>query len=638
MLQFDNLANKLYYIIVMRLYGMKKLFILLLFIIATFLTFCSKVFAEDIFKITSANFDTSNSVMVISAQDNTVGQIMPDVKTVTLENPKRVYFDINSAVLTIPRQDWTFNSAGIKQVIISQFTTNPDVVRVVMYLDENFSPSDIKFMKIKNNIILKFKNPLCNNPYFQNTYRDEHASSSDFYEYMTIYTPVKKQVSETNIVEQLQDAFNTTLQQVTAPEVEKMPLRLNTKYYIDNLTTKPNAVLINGFGSLTVEKPMILTNPTRIVFDMSNTLVAQNLRNREFKINETENVKIGQFSVNKARIVITTPNVEKYIPIYSNDNQSLLIANMNSVIPSSLYTTSADVLTYNLETLDSQTESMTLSFNNPVVHGFDKTNDEITVYLYNVSKYNDATFKNTFLKSHLFANAKISLMNGNGLKLTIPINKDSLVNTYLGADGKALKISVKAPKKPAAQKTPAAPSSVSGVKRVVIDAGHGGTDYGAIRNGINEKDITLDVAKRVESLLKKQGYQVTMTRTNDIYVSLQDRVSISENVSPDIFVSIHVNSSTRPEITGIETHYYHQESLNLAQTVHSAFASAVKSNNRGLFKSKFYVINHTTSPAILIEIGFISNDNERAQLVSEKRKQDTAKSIVEGINNYFKQH
>ena len=621
----------------MRLYGMRKLFILLFFIIAAFMTFCSEVFAEDIFKITSANFDTSNSIMVISAQDNTTEQIMPDVKIVTLENPKRIYFDINSAVLTIPRQNWTFNSPGIKQVIVSQFTTNPDVVRVVMYLDEDFSPSDIKFMKIKNNIILKFKNTLCQNPYFQNTYRDEHASSSDFYEYMTIYTPAKK-TDEDNIVEQLQEAFNTTMQQVTQPEVERMPLRLNTKYYIDNITTKPNAVLINGFGSLTVEKPMILTNPTRIVFDMSNTLVAQALRNKEFKINETESVKIGQFSVNKARIVITTPNVEKYIPVYSNDNQSLLIANTNSLVPSSLYSSSADVLTYNLEKTDSQTEAMTLSFNNPVVHGFDKNNNEIIIYLYNVSKYNETTFKNTFIKSDLFANAKITLMSGNGIKLEIPIDKDSLVNTYLGADGKALKISVKAPKKASVQKTPAAPPSKPGVKRVVIDAGHGGTDYGAIRNGINEKDITLDVSKRIEELLKKQGYQVTMTRTNDIYVSLQDRVSISESAAPDIFVSVHVNSSTRPEITGIETHYYHQESLNLAQTVHSELASKIKSNNRGLFKSKFYVINHTTSPAILVEIGFISNDNERAQLVSDRRKENTAKAIVEGINNYFKQH
>lgn len=614
---------------------MKKLFILLLFIILTFSTFCSRVFAEDIFKITSANFDTSNSIIVISAMDNTEEQILPDLKTVTLENPKRVYFDINSSILTIPKQDWTFNTPGIKQVKISQFTTDPNVVRVVMYLDEDYSASNIKFYKVKNNIILKLKNTVCQNPYFQNTYRDEHASASDFYEYMTIYTPAKKAAPENNIVEQLQQAFNTTVQQVSEPEVEKLELKLNTKYYIDRVTPKPNAVLVNGFGSLTVEKPMILTNPSRIVFDMSNTLVAQDLRNKEFKISETESVKIGQFSVNKARLVITTPNVEKYIPIFSNDNQSLLIANTNNLIPTSLYSTSANMITYNLERVDNLTEAMTLSFNHPVVHGFDKNNNQIIIYLYNVSKFNEDTFKSTFENS-LFSKATVALMNGNGLKLTIPIDNDSLVNTYLGADGKALKISVKAPKKQTPAKIPVVKNN-SGVKHVVIDAGHGGTDYGAIRNGINEKDITLDVSKRVETLLKKQGYKVTMTRTNDIFVSLADRVDMSENVAPDIFVSIHVNSSTKPEITGIETHYYHQESLALAQTVHASIASAIKSNNRGLFKSKFYVINHTTSPAILVEIGFISNDNERAQLVSDKRKQDTANAIVEGIKNYFKQ-
>lgn len=171
-----------------------------------------------------------------------------------------------------------------------------------------------------------------------------------------------------------------------------------------------------------------------------------------------------------------------------------------------------------------------------------------------------------------------------------------------------------------------------------MDAGHGGTDCGAIGGGIQEKDITLDIAKRVEKLLKQKGYDVKMTRSDDTFVSLQDRVEISEDYNPDIFVSIHVNSSVRPEITGVETHYYHQESISLAQTVHSALASAIQTVNRGLFKSKFYVINHTTSPAILIEIGFISNADERNQLVGETRKQATAKAIADGIQKYLQQH
>ncbi len=625
---------------------MKRLFnFILLFLLITF-TLCSKAFAEDVFKITSANFDTSNSIVVLTALDGTASQIMPNIKLVEMENPKRVYFDINSAILTIPKQDWTFNSQGIKQIKISQFDTNPNIVRVVMYLDDDYSASNIKFLRIKNNIVLHFKNSICqNNNYFQNTYRDEHSSSSDFYEYLTVTTPaIQQPAAQNDIAGQIQQAFNSTMEQASQMlnTREKKELRLNTKYYIDKITPKHNAVLFNGFGSVTLEKPMILTNPSRIVFDMPNTLAAMDIRNKEYKINDTDSVKVGQFVVNKARVVIQTNNVDQYIPIYSSDNQSLLIANKDRIEKSSLYTNTGDMIAYSHKKTDDKTSEMTLSFSHPVVHGLDRTNDKLILYLYNISKYNDYTFKNTFANT-VFSDASVTLLPNIGMKLTVPLEVNTLVSTYLGADGKTIKVVTKAPKT-TTPKAAATKGAVTvpviippGKRRVVIDAGHGGTDHGAIRDDTSEKDITLDVSQKVEDMLKKQGYAVLMTRPVDSFVSLADRVAMAEKFNPDIFVSIHVNSSVRPEITGIETHYYHQESLNLAQTVHSSLASAIDSKNRGLFKSKFYVINHTTSPAILVEIGFISNDNERAQLVSEKRKQATAKAIVEGVNNYFKQ-
>ena len=184
--------------------------------------------------------------------------------------------------------------------------------------------------------------------------------------------------------------------------------------------------------------------------------------------------------------------------------------------------------------------------------------------------------------------------------------------------------------------TPKQPAKVTGKRYVVIDPGHGGSDCGAIRNGINEKDITLDISKRVVSLLEKKGYVVKMTRTNDTYVSLQDRVTISENFKPDIFVSIHVNSSNSESPTGLETHYYKDNSLKLAKNIHASMLNNINSKDRGLFKSRLYVINHTTAPAVLVEIGFISSSVERAQLVSASRKQATAKAIAEGIYEYFK--
>lgn len=613
---------------------MKKFFNYILLFLFIVLTFAQSVFADNIYKITSLNFDTSNSIILLTTQETVPDPIMNSIKAVKMDNPSRVYFDIDSSILTIPKQDWKFSANGLKQIKVNQFSTDPDKVRVVMYFEDDYDVSNIHFYRIKNNIIIQLKNTACKNDYFQNTYRDDHASSSDFYEYMTQMT---SEAPKNDMASEVQKAFNTAI-------TSKKELKLNTKYYIEKVSAKPNALLLNGFGSVSIEKPMILTNPQRIVYDIPNTLVKGEIRNTEYRLNETDTAKIGQFSVNKARIVITTNDVNKYIPVYSSDNQSLLIANNEKLDTSSVFSNVSNMISYRSEKIDDLTSSMTLAFSAPVVHAINRANNELTIYLYNVENYNDEDFKAAFTGT-VFSKAVVSLIPKIGLKLTIPLEQNSLVNTFLGADGKALKITMKESKKAAPFVVPPASKPVDdipkptgkGTKKVVIDAGHGGSDYGAIRNNINEKDITLDVSKQVRDMLVKKGYQVQMTRDTDKTVSLQDRVTISENFCPEIFVSIHVNSSTGTEASGIETHYYHQDSIFLAQTVHAALASKINSKNRGLFKSKFYVINHTTTPAILVEIGFISNEAERAQLVSPARKQATAKAIVEGVENYFKQ-
>ena len=612
---------------------MKRILYLFILCIAFIFTFAlNAANADNLYKILNANFDTSNSVIVLSAQDTQTGTIADNIKLVKLEG--KAYFDINSSIITFPKKDWFFTSGSIKEIKISQFSLEPYTTRVVIYYDENFNPDNINFYRVKNNIIIKLKNSqICNNSYFQNTYRDEHSSSGDFYEYMTVTTPVP---SSDNILGQINNAFNTP----SEPTYQKQDLKLNTKYYLNSVSTKQNGILINGFGAVTIERPLLLQNPSRIVYDLPNTVVDTKLRNREFKINDTESVRIGQFSVNKARIVINTEDTSDYIPIYSSDNQSLIIANYKKTNNTTLYSTTTNISGYSKEKDSSLTESMVLKFENPVVHGLDRYNNKLIIYLYNALKYDETTFKETFSNS-FFEDAKIDLMPKIGLKLTIPLEQDALINTYLGADGKNLKFQIKEVNKKKTTPSvlnPANPHQSKSKQSIVLDAGHGGTDTGAIGANIYEKDIVLDITKRIENILKSKGYDVKMTRTDDSYVSLQDRVDISEAYNPDIFVSIHVNSSVKPEITGLETHYYHQESMSLAQTVHSSLASAIQSPNRGLFKSKFYVINHTTSPAILIEIGFISNSEERAQLIGESRKQATAQAIADGIQKYLQQY
>lgn len=627
----------------------KKIFLVIFYII--FLT--QAAFSQEIFRVTSVNFDTSNSLVFLTSPDNTTEAIMKNVKLIKLQNPKRVYFDINSAILTTPAQNWFLNSGGVKQVKIGQFSTNPHIIRMVLYLDEGFNLSKISFLKVNNNIVIKFKDGMCQGEYFQNTYRDEHKSSSDFYENLSITNEslenaAKEINANKNIIEkdevlnQIQNAFNSkpetpnNIKSVSSSTIEAISkeLKLKSKYYVNSIYTKQNGFLISGFGAMGIERPMYLTNPSRVVFDIPNAIVNPELRDKDFKINQ-DSLKIGQFEQNKVRIVITSDELEKYLPVFSPDGQSLLIIKSDTFDTTELFSKTTNAVGYYVRKIPPFDDEFIIAFDSPVVHSVRRDNSKLTINFYNALRYNEETFKNNIYHTN-FSNMQMDLLPKVGLKLTLPLEKAGLINCYLGADGKSVRIVMKSTK----QNLYSGEKTVILFKRngrntVVLDAGHGGSEYGAIRCGINEKDINLDIAKRVEAILLSNGVNVEMTRNIDSTVSLEDRTVFSANKNPDIFVSVHVNSSVKPEIFGIETHYYHPNSINLAQTVHSSMISYIKTVDRGLFKSKFYVINHTTVPAILVEIGFLSNSCERAELLGEERKQETAQAIAEGILKYL---
>lgn len=627
---------------------MFKKFLLAIFFI---LFFTQVVVAEEVFKVTSVNFDTSNSLIFLTSPDNTPEPIMKNIKLVKLQNPKRVYFDINSAILSTSSQNWYLNSGGVKQVKINQFSTNPSKIRVVLYLDESFDQSKITFLKVNNNIVLKFKDGMCQNEYFQNTYRDERALINDFYQNLCISSEdienVKVAISslpKNEALNQIQQAFNASnapvclVQPVSTKTVDSVSkeLKLKSKYYLSSITPKESGFLVSGFGSIALEKPMYLTNPARVVFDIPNAILNDDIKSKNFKIAEDE-VKVEQFCRNKIRIVINSNQLEKYFPVFSADGQSILFLNSDTIDFTTLFDKTNNAIGYNTKEINLASEEFTINFNSPVVHSIRRDNSKLTISFYNTLCFNEKKFLSTIENTN-FSEMKMFLMPKVGLKMDLPLDKKTVVNCFLSADGKSVKVLLKGlspkPRENAAGKCVIPPRG-NGRRMVVVDPGHGGSDYGAIRAGINEKDINLDIAKRVQSILASKGIIVAMTRDKDETVSLEGRTTFCANVNPDIFVSIHVNSSVKPEITGIETHYYHEYSLGLAQTVHESLVSYVRSKDRGLFKSRFYVINHTTVPAVLVEMGFISNDMERAELVNDSRKQQTAKAIADGILRYL---
>ncbi|TCP25993.1 N-acetylmuramoyl-L-alanine amidase [Scopulibacillus darangshiensis] len=173
-------------------------------------------------------------------------------------------------------------------------------------------------------------------------------------------------------------------------------------------------------------------------------------------------------------------------------------------------------------------------------------------------------------------------------------------------------------------------------KTIVVDAGHGGYDSGTIgASGTLEKSETLPAASILASKLRSAGAHVTMTRKSDTFISLANRVNISEANHADAFVSLHYNAAL-VNTTGIMTFYYSQSKEKaLAQSVQSHVIQQTGLNNDGVRFGDYYVLRENSKPAILIELGFLSNASEEAVVTTSGFQEQAADGIVQGLSQFF---
>lgn len=171
-------------------------------------------------------------------------------------------------------------------------------------------------------------------------------------------------------------------------------------------------------------------------------------------------------------------------------------------------------------------------------------------------------------------------------------------------------------------------------KKVFLDPGHGGNDSGAVGvNGLLEKNINLEVAKKVRDLLKQQGLEVKLSRENDATVSLSQRTNAANTWKADCYVSIHCNAHNG-SAKGIETFSYNSNTKDLANDVHSNILSTKSYTvNRGVKFAKFYVLTHTNMRACLVELGFIDNVEDVKLLINNQEQ--FALGIAKGICKYL---
>lgn len=225
------------------------------------------------------------------------------------------------------------------------------------------------------------------------------------------------------------------------------------------------------------------------------------------------------------------------------------------------------------------------------------------------------------------------------------------------------------------------------IELIVIDPGHGGKDPGAVgrKYGTMEKDIVLDISKRVRDYLIKKGLDVRMTREDDTFIPLGERTQFANRLGADLFVSVHANASERVEPRGCETFFlarakndearavaalensavrfeekgasgydnlsdldfilmdivqneYLKESSDLAEMIQVEFSRHIRVPNRGIDQAGFYVLNRAYMPAVLVETAFISNMEEERLLRSQSFRQDAAEAIAKGILEFKRRY
>lgn len=230
------------------------------------------------------------------------------------------------------------------------------------------------------------------------------------------------------------------------------------------------------------------------------------------------------------------------------------------------------------------------------------------------------------------------------------------------------------------------PPGVYTIKKIVIDPGHGGKDPGAIGQfGLVEKDITLDIARRLKRYLENSDTKVILTRDDDRFISLWERANIANREDADFFISIHANAFRSKQIKGFEVYYLseaiddnaravaaaenaslryekssfgnrkpssvleatlwdieytenRQESIELAERIAGRTYEKLDTKNRGVKAARFYVLKGAKMPSVLIEVGFISNRQEARKLISSEYREASAKAIASGIMGYKKEY
>ena len=184
-------------------------------------------------------------------------------------------------------------------------------------------------------------------------------------------------------------------------------------------------------------------------------------------------------------------------------------------------------------------------------------------------------------------------------------------------------------------------------KIIFIDAGHGGKDNGASVDGVMEDNINLNISEYLYESLLQEGAYVLMSRTNDYDLAsmyqknrkredLNNRVKYINKSQPDIFISIHLNTYPSNNVKGAQVFYQNNDNSKMLAEYLQNTLNVFMNNKRKVKRGDYFILNNTSSTGVLIECGFLSNDDERSKLNTSQYQQKLSNNIKKGIIDYFR--
>ncbi|WP_167578583.1 SH3 domain-containing protein [Jeotgalibacillus proteolyticus] len=274
------------------------------------------------------------------------------------------------------------------------------------------------------------------------------------------------------------------------------------------------------------------------------------------------------------------------------------------------------------------------------------TNGTTVTVLYNGSNVRSAPSVDSEVVSRINSGEQYETVSQTGDWYEIKLDNGAsgfIANWIVSADGEAaqpIEADEEAVDQEETAEEPEASQDIMSISdaTILIDAGHGGRDGGAIgASGSLEKSLTLRTAEMLYHKLSSTGANVIMTRQDDRYIDLHSRVALSQQHQADVFVSIHYDSIDDRSVRGFTTYYYGAMDEALADSVHSGLQDQMSLRSRGTQFGNYLVLRNNSIPAILLELGYISNPAEEAAINSDHFRDMAATGIYNGLVDYFEQ-